>query len=67
MYYDKLCHNHRAFLSLSIIAMAKTLSVALGGDENWRNAMKVEMDVPEKYKIWELVKLLKGKKPIGCK
>lgn len=65
MSYKKLSHNHRAFLtSLNSIAIPKTLSEALG-DENWRNAMKVEKEALEKNKTWDLVKLQEGKKPVG--
>ncbi|KAM7461061.1 hypothetical protein LguiA_029182 [Lonicera macranthoides] len=67
MSYKKLSYNHKAFLtSLNSIAIPKTLSEALG-DENWRNAMKVEMKALEKNETWDLVKLPEEKKPVGCR
>ena len=48
MSYKNLSHNHKAFLtSLNSISIPKTVSKALE-DENWKNAMKVEMEALEK-------------------
>ncbi|KAK5785024.1 hypothetical protein PVK06_039568 [Gossypium arboreum] len=67
MSYKNLSHNHKAFLtSLNSISIPKTVFEALE-DENWRNAMKVEMEALEKNKTWDLVKLPEGKKPVGCR
>ena len=44
----------------------KTLSEALSKEE-WREAMRVEMEALEKNRTWEIVELPKGKKPVGCK
>ncbi|KAI3470208.1 hypothetical protein Pfo_026871 [Paulownia fortunei] len=35
--------------------------------KEWKQAMKVEMDTLENNKIWEMVELPKGKRPMGCK
>ena len=35
--------------------------------KEWKEAMKVEMDVREKNKTLDLVELLLGKKLVGCK
>lgn len=41
---DQLSHSYRAFhTSLNKITFPKTLSEAVGG-ENWKNAIKVEME-----------------------
>lgn len=67
MSYKNLSHSHRAFFtSLNKISIPKTLSKALG-DVNWQNVMKVLMEALEKNKTWDLVKLPRGKKPVGCK
>lgn len=67
MSYRNLSHNHKAFLtSLNTLSIPKTVSEALD-DENWKNAMRVEMEALEKNKTWDLVKLPKGKKPVGCR
>lgn len=59
--------SHRAFLmSLNTIAIPNTLSEALSNKE-WKQAMNVEMEALEKNGTWELVRLPKGKKPVGCK
>ena len=34
---------------------------------HWKNAMDDELDSIKKNKVWELVELPKGRKPIGCK
>lgn len=36
-------------------------------DENWRLAMRSELDALERNNTWELVSLPPDKKPIGCK
>ncbi|KAG8487880.1 hypothetical protein CXB51_018329 [Gossypium anomalum] len=67
MSYKNLTHNHKTFLtSLNSISIPKTISEALE-DENLKNAMKVEMEALEKNKTWDLVKLPRGKKLVGCR
>jgi len=67
MSYDKLSSNHRSFLThLNTITIPKIANEALDSKE-WREAMKVEMDAPEKNETWELVELPKEKKLVGCK
>ncbi|KAK3032656.1 hypothetical protein RJ639_034922 [Escallonia herrerae] len=43
-------------------AIPQTLSEALGKEE-WKHAMRIEMETLEKTKTWELVELLTGKRP----
>ncbi|KAL4281404.1 hypothetical protein GQ457_03G010010 [Hibiscus cannabinus] len=65
--YKNLSNKHRAFItSLHTIPIPKTLSEALE-NENWKAAMKIEMEALEKNRTWELVRLPEGKKTVGCK
>ena len=65
--FDKFSPTHKNFLvNLHIVSIPNTLSEALNSEE-WRQAMKIEMDALEKNKTWELVELPRGKKPVGCK
>ena len=67
MSFEKLSSSHRSFLTnLNNIHILTTLSEALS-NENWRQAINVEMDALEKHKTLEMVDLLVGKKPVGCK
>ena len=67
MSYQNLSHNHKAFLtSLNTVPIPKTLSEALE-NENWKNPMKVAIEALEKNKTWDLVRLPRGKKPVGCR
>ena len=48
MSYENLSHNHRVYLtSLNTISIPNSVSEALG-NENWKNAIKVEMEALEK-------------------
>lgn len=65
--YDPLSPNHQAFVAnLNAIPIPKTAPEALQ-NENWINAMKIEMEALKKNKTWDLVKLPKVKKPVGCR
>ncbi|KAE8667889.1 GPI transamidase subunit PIG-U isoform 2 [Hibiscus syriacus] len=65
MTYKHLSPNHKAFLtSLNTTTITKTIFEALE-NENWKKAMKEEMDALEKNKTWDLVKLPNGKKTVG--
>ena len=67
MSFDKFSLAHKAFLvSLNSITVPETLSEALSQEE-WRKAMRVEMEALEKNQTWEVTELPKGKKPVGCK
>ena len=67
MSFDKFSPAHKAFLvSLNSITVPETLSEALSQEE-WRKAMRVEMEALEKNQTWEVTELPKGKKPVGCK
>ena len=54
---------------VSISEEPKTVKDALSGtnSEKWTEAMESEMKSLNKNKVWELVKLPKGRKAIGCK
>jgi len=65
--YSNLSPAYKAFLtSVSSIPIPKNLSEALSS-ENWKEAMRVEMNALEKNHTWNLVELPKGKKPVGCR
>ena len=65
--YQNLSQTHRAFLSnLHTIPILRNLFEALR-DKKWEDAMKVEMEALAKNNTWELVKLPKGIKPVGCR
>lgn len=65
--YQKLSPTHKVFLSnLHTIPIPRNLSEALK-DKKWEDAMRVEMTALEKNKTWELVKLPRGKKLVGCR
>ena len=53
-------------MSLKNIYILTTLFEALS-NENWKQAMNVEIKALEKNKTWELVDLLARKKPMGWK
>ena len=64
MTYSHLSPNHKTFLpNLNATSIPKNFSEALS-DENWKDAMKMEMAFLEKNQTWELVNLLKGKRPV---
>jgi hypothetical protein len=66
MTYQNLSQTHKAFLSnLHTIPISRNLSEALG-NKTWEDAMKEEMVALEKNKIWEMVKLPRGNKPVDC-
>ena len=61
MSYENLSPSHKAFLTnICSILIPKIVFEALS-NENWRGAMRVEMQALEKNKTWDLVKLPKGK------
>lgn len=65
--FEEFSSSHKSFLvSLNTISVPKPLRKALYNEE-WRNAMRVEMEALEKNKTWELLSLPEGKKPVGCK
>ncbi|RVW43800.1 Retrovirus-related Pol polyprotein from transposon TNT 1-94 [Vitis vinifera] len=65
--YKNLSPSHISFLmSLNSISIPNTLSKALNSEE-WRQAMRVDMEELEKSKTWELVDLPEGKSLVGCK
>ena len=65
--FEKLSPSQESFLtSLNNIHIPTTLSKALS-NENWKQTINTEIEVFEKNKIWELVHLPTGKKPVGCK
>ncbi|KAL5576404.1 hypothetical protein UlMin_018103 [Ulmus minor] len=64
--FEKFSSAHRNFLiSLNTIFIPTTIFEALS-NENWKQAMNVEMEALEKNKTWDLVNLPAGKKPV-CK
>ncbi|KAL5568480.1 hypothetical protein UlMin_025055 [Ulmus minor] len=72
--YLTLCHlksfpqpiETSFLISLNTISIPTTISEALS-NENWKQAMNVEMEALEKNKTWDLVNLHAGKKSVGCK
>ena len=65
--FDRFSPPHKSFLlSLNTITIPRNLSEALSQEE-WRNAMREEMDALEKNKTWRITELPKGKKSVGCK
>lgn len=67
MTFNKFSMVHKSFLTqLRTIAILKTLSETLS-NENWRQVMKVEMEVVEKNGTWEIVDFPKGKSVVSCK
>ena len=67
MSYENLSPSHKAFLTtINSIPIPKTIFEALS-NENWRDAIRVEMQALEKNKVWDLVKLPKGNNTVGCR
>lgn len=65
--YERLSSSHKSFLThLNTISIPKTLSEALKSEE-WKQAMRVEMEALEKNDTWDLVELPTGKSLVGCK
>jgi hypothetical protein len=65
--YQHLSSPYRSFVSkLSSVSVPRNLQEALS-DPKWRTAMHEEMEALHKNKNWDLVKLLNGKKVVGCK
>ena len=65
--FEKFSLSYKSFLtSLKNIYILTTLFEALS-NENWKQAMNVEIKALEKNKTWELVDLLARKKSVGCK
>ena len=65
--FHKFSPAHKNFLmSLNSITIPKNVSEALS-DENWKQAMNVEMKALEQNKTWEMLSLPQGKKTVGCK
>ena len=59
--FEKFASAHKSFLvSLNSITFPQTLSDALS-NENWKQAMSVEMQALEKNKTWELVEYFRNK------
>ncbi|KAK3021872.1 hypothetical protein RJ639_047794 [Escallonia herrerae] len=57
--------SHKNFIA-RLNTVAQTLSEALGKEE-WKHAMRIEMEALEEKKTWELVELPTRKRPVGCK
>ena len=51
---------------MSKLVVPRNIQEALG-DPNWRLAVFEEMNALKKNDTWEMVKLLKEKKVVGCK
>ncbi|KAL6342855.1 hypothetical protein AAG906_016874 [Vitis piasezkii] len=65
--FEKLSPSYKSFLiSLNNIHITTTLSEALS-KENWRQAINAKMEALEKNKTLEMVDLLVGENPVGCK
>lgn len=65
--YEKISPSNQAFLTLlNTVSIPKILFRALK-IKKWRQAMRVEMETLKKNKAWEIVELLRGKSPVGCK
>lgn len=59
--------SHRAFIfNLNIIPIPNNLFVELS-DENWRLAMKLEMQALEKNKTWNFLSPTSWKESCDCK
>lgn len=67
MSFQKFSPSHKTFLSkINTISIPKTLHEALN-NENWKIAMREEMNALERNQTWDIVELPKGKKAVGCK
>ena len=65
--FEKLFPSYKSSLiSLNNIHITTTLSEALS-KENWRQAINAKMEALEKNKTLEMVDLLVGENPVGCK
>ncbi|KAI5435379.1 hypothetical protein KIW84_021984 [Lathyrus oleraceus] len=65
--YDSLSIAHKLFtLNMSIISKPQTYEKTTS-DDNWRNAINVELTALMKIKTWDLVHLPPNKKSIGFK
>ena len=58
---------HYAYMASRVQHVEPTCFKEALGNENWEHAMDEEMDALVKNETWDLVRLPKGKKPIGCK
>ncbi|CAN1181640.1 Retrovirus-related Pol polyprotein from transposon TNT 1-94 [Linum perenne] len=65
--YDQLSHKHK-YLAMTITNLNEPTSFNEAvKDENWRNAMKNELQALEDNHTWDIVPCPEGKKPVGCK
>ena len=65
--FDKISNDYKCFLtSIQNIDIPNNVSQALQ-DPNWKKAMDEEMRALDHNQTWELVRLPKGKKPVGCR
>ena len=65
--FDKVSNDYKCFLtSIRNIDIPNNVSQALQ-DPNWKKAMDEEMRALDDNQTWELVRLPKGKKPVGCR
>ncbi|KAL5560247.1 hypothetical protein UlMin_036458 [Ulmus minor] len=63
--FKKISPSHKNFLiNINTISIPTIISEALS-NENWNQAMNVEMKALEKNKTWDLVDVLAGKKEIS--
>ncbi|MCO5595184.1 hypothetical protein L7F22_049223 [Adiantum nelumboides] len=65
--YDGYVAKHFAFMEKVVQDVKPTCFEEVAENAKWQEAMNEEMDALYKNETWELVPLLKGKKPIGCK
>jgi hypothetical protein len=65
--YDNLSSAHKHYaLNISTITEPTSYEEAMS-NENWKNAINVELSALVKNKTWDLVQLPNHKKAIGCK
>ena len=67
MSYHRLSSPHSAFIStLSYVSLPNTVHEALS-HPGWKRAMVEEMAALHSISTWDLVPLLVGKSPVGCR
>lgn len=64
---SRFSENHRAYLAAITEAVIPASYKEAFEDENWREAVHVEIDALEERETWTVVALPPGKRALGCK